>query len=50
MCISDETIKAVGPFYMVSMSGEDPTRGKMCNLSWTPLSVLEKDNPLNHSC
>ena len=26
-CLSDETLKAVGPFYLVSMSGEvkDPT-------------------------
>ena len=29
MCLSDETLKAVGPFYMVSMPGEVkyPTRG-----------------------
>ena len=27
LCLSDETVKAVGPFYLVSMSGEvkDPT-------------------------
>ena len=29
LCLSDETVKAVGPFYMVSMPGEvkDPTQG-----------------------
>ena len=29
LCLSDETLKAVGPFYMVSMPGEvkDPTQG-----------------------
>ena len=29
MIISDETLKAVGPFYLVSMPGEvkDPTQG-----------------------
>ena len=44
LCLSDETLKAVGPFYMASMPGEvkDPTQ--MCNLSWTPHSNLEKDN------
>ena len=28
-CLSDETLKAVGPFYLVSMPGEvkDPTQG-----------------------
>ena len=47
LCLSDETVKAVGPFYLVSMPGEvkDPTQG-MCNLSWTPNSNLEKDNSL----
>ena len=52
MCLSDETLKAVGPFYMVSMPGEVkyPTRGELCNLLWTPHSNLEKDNSLNHSC
>ena len=47
LCLSDETVKAVGPFYLVSMPGEvkDPTQG-MCNLSWTPHSNLEKDNSL----
>ena len=30
LCLSEETLKAVGPFYLVSMAGEvkDPTRGK----------------------
>ena len=29
LCLSDETLKAVGPFYLVSMPGEvkDPTQG-----------------------
>ena len=29
-CLSEETLKAVGPFYLVSMPGEvkDPTHGK----------------------
>ena len=29
LCLSDETVKAVGPFYMASMPGEvkDPTQG-----------------------
>ena len=29
LCLSDETVKAVGPFYLVSMSGEVkyPTQG-----------------------
>ena len=46
LCLSDETVKAVGPFYLVSMPGEvkDPTQG--CNMSWTPYSNLEKDNSL----
>ena len=28
-CLSEETLKAVGPFYLVSMTGEvkDPTQG-----------------------
>ena len=49
-CLSDETLKTVGPFYLVSMPGEikDPTQGVfMYNLSWTPHSSLEKDNSLN---
>ena len=30
LCLSDEILKAVGPFYLVSMPGEvkSPTRGK----------------------
>ena len=29
LCLSDKTVKAVGPFYLVSMPGEvkDPTQG-----------------------
>ena len=33
-CLSDETLKAVGPFYLVSMPGEvkvPPVRTGMCN-------------------
>ena len=32
LCLSDETLKAVGPFYLVSMPGEvnDPTQGGKC--------------------
>ena len=48
LCLSDETVsvKAVGPFYLVTMPGEvkDPTQG--VNVSWTPHSNLEKDNSL----
>ena len=37
LCLSDETLKAVGPFYLVSMPGEVkyPTHGVLCNLLWT---------------
>ena len=41
--LSEETLKAVDPFYLVSMPGE-------VSMSWTPHSSLEKDNYLNHSC
>ena len=52
LCLSEETLKAVGPFHLVSMPGEVkyPTQGVMCNLSWTPHSSLEKDRSVNHSC
>ena len=32
LCVSDETLKAVGPFYLVSMPGEVkyPTQGVEC--------------------
>ena len=35
LCISEETLKAGGPFYLVSMPGEvkDPTRGKCVTCS-----------------
>ena len=35
LCLSEETLKAVGPFYPVSMPGEvqDPTQGKTCRRS-----------------
>ena len=36
-CLSEETLKAVGPFYLVSMPGEgkDPMQTVTGNLSWT---------------
>ena len=51
----EETLKAVGPFYMISVYARGSKRShqsalEMCNLSWTPHSSLEKDNSLNHSC
>ena len=50
LCLSDQTLTAVGPFYLVSMPGKVkyPTQGVkiICNLSWTPHSNLEKDNSL----
>ena len=47
-CLSEETLKTVGPFYLVSMPGEvkDPTGQsalEMCNLSWTPPPTLRDD-------
>ena len=46
-CLSEETIKAVGSFYMVSMQEGSKIAHQsaleMCNLSWTP-SLLDKDN------
>ena len=54
LCLSDETVKAVGPFYLVSMARgrkrSHQSALEMCNLLWTPHSSLEKDNSLNHSC
>ena len=38
MCRSDETLQAVGPFYLVYMPGE---------VTWTPRSNLEKDMQLS---
>ena len=34
LCLSEETLNAGGPFYLVSIQGEvkDPTQGVMCNL------------------
>ena len=45
LCLSEETLKAGGPFYLVSMPGEinDPTRGKCVVDSL----ILEKDNSKN---
>ena len=34
LCLSEETLKVVGPFYLVSMPGEVNDTGK-CNLLWT---------------
>ena len=44
-CRSEETLKAVGPFYLFSVPGKCNIRhrGYMCNLSWIP-PFLEKDN------
>ena len=42
-CLPEETLKAVGPFYLVSMPGEvkDPTSPHWnVQLSWTPLPTL----------
>ena len=52
LCLSDETLKAVGPFYLVSMSGEvkDPTSLHWKCLTCRGLHIHEKDNSLNHSC
>ena len=50
LCLSDETVTAVGPFYLPSGvyargSKISHTGGKRaCNLLWTPHSNLEKDN------
>ena len=50
-CLSEETLKAVGPFYLVSMPGEvkksHQSALEMCNLSWT-LPLIEKDNSKNN--
>ena len=42
-CLSEEKLKVVGPFYLVSMLGEvkDPTR-LLCNLPWTPNSKMNR--------
>ena len=49
-CLSEETLRAVDPFYLVSMPGEvkDPTspHGNVY-LSWTP-PLLEKDHSKNN--
>ena len=48
-CLSEETLKSVGPFYLVSMPGEvkySTSPHWKCvgsNLSWTP-PLLENDN------
>ena len=43
--LSEETLKAAGPFYLMSMPGEvnDTTHGGKCKLSWTS-TLLENDN------
>ena len=49
MCLSEETVRAVGPFYLVSMPGEvkDPMQGNGKNLWWTHWLTLEKDTLQN---
>ena len=59
LCLSEQTLKAAGPFYLVSMPGvvQHPTRdtggGNMPTdlLSWTPrtYSSLEKDIDPGHA-
>ena len=36
-CLSEETLKAIGPFYLVSMPGEvkDTTQGNRKQMLWT---------------
>ena len=45
-CLSEETLKAVGPFYLVSMPGEvkDPTQGVTCCglKEWWSLSLTHQ--------
>ena len=45
LCLSEETLKAGGPFYLVSMPGEikDPTQGVNVQTEVDSL-ILEKDN------
>ena len=42
LCLSDETLKAVGPFYLLSMSGEvkDPTQGVNTCVTCRGLHIL----------
>ena len=48
--LSEETLEAVGPFYLVSMPREVTYISHQSALEmWTPHSSLEKDNSLNHS-
>ena len=42
-CLLEETLKAVGPFYLVGSKRPHQSALEMCNLSWTP-PLLEKDN------
>ena len=47
-CLSEETLKVVGPFYLVYIFARGSKRShqsvrEMSNLSWTP-PLLEKDN------
>ena len=46
-CLSEETLIAVGPFYLVSMPGDvqDTMQGVICNLLWTPYSRVGQLNP-----
>ena len=57
-CLSDDTLKPVGPFYIVSIAGEVtcPTRrvggGKYVTSRGFHIQALylEKGNYINHSC
>ena len=55
LCLSEETLKAGGPFYLVSMPGEvkDPTQGGKCVTCSGLTNAREKDNScisLNLGC
>ena len=46
-CLSEETLKAVGPFYLARKSKRSHQSAReMCNLSWTS-PLLEKDTSKN---
>ena len=51
LCLSDETLKTVGPFYLVSMPGEvkDPAHGENVQ-PVVDVTFLEENNSFNHSC
>ena len=46
LCLSDETLKAVGPFYLVSMPGEKDNSLKTTSVlaqRWAVCSILTKN-------